>query len=150
MDIPSRMEWNVLNLKQRHEIKQHDPLAKLLFLSGVALLIFSFWYVQADFTRLWSPRTAQLLARIIQDAFPPQWVDLNQLFALSTQTIAMSILAMTFASLGGILLSFLAARRIGKKREAENPLSTSDSWMLSVLKPPLPTRFLLLFTRAVP
>ncbi len=150
LDIPSRMELNVLNLKQRHERKQRDPLVKLLLLSGVALLIFSFWYVQADFSKLWSPRTAQLLARIIQDAFPPQWVDLNQLFALSTQTIAMSILAMTFASLGGILLSFLAARRIGKKREAENPLSTPDSWMLSVLKPPLPTRFLLLFTRAVP
>ncbi|MDF5722502.1 MAG: ABC transporter permease subunit [Rhizonema sp. PD37] len=150
LDIPSRLDLNVLNLKQHHEIKQRNPLVKLLLLSGVALLIFSFWYVQADFSKLWSPRTAQLLARIIQDAFPPQWVDLNQLFVLSTQTIAMSILAMTFASLGGILLSFLAARRIGKKREAENPLSTPDSWMLSVLKPPLPTRFLLLFARAVP
>ncbi|MDF5730091.1 MAG: ABC transporter permease subunit [Rhizonema sp. PD38] len=150
LDIPSRMDLNVLNLKQPHERKQRDPLVKLLLLSGVALLIFSFWYVQADFSKLWSPHTAQLLARIIQDAFPPQWVDLNQLFVLSTQTIAMSILAMTVASLGGILLSFLAARRIGKKREAENPLPTADSLMLSVLKPPLPTRFLLLFTRAVP
>ncbi len=158
LDLPSRLELNVLNLKQRHEPKPRDPLVKLLLLSGVALLIFSFCYVQADYTKLWSPRTAQLLARVIQDAFPPQWVDLNQLFVLSTQTIAMSILAMTFASLGGILLSFLAARRIVRVGFVEIPVSTPYSFdiivkctqMLSVFNLALPARFLLLFTRAVP
>ncbi|PMB21304.1 phosphate ABC transporter permease, partial [Fischerella thermalis CCMEE 5198] len=74
----------------------------------------------------------------------PQWIDLNQLFFLSTQTLAMSILAMTSAGLAGIFLSFLAARRdteMGRWGGGE---------MGRNLFIPLLTRFLLLFARAVP
>jgi phosphonate transport system permease protein len=82
---------------------------KASFLGVVVLLIFSFWYVQADFSKLWAPRSAQLLAGVIQDVFPPDGSQLVELFTLSLETLAMSILAMAGAGIGGILLSFPAA-----------------------------------------
>ena len=110
LGAPSRLDLNVLNLKDRKRLfSQSDPVVKGSLLGGVILLIFSFWYVQADFSKLWAPRTAQLLAGVIHDAFPPDGSQLSQLFTLSAQTLAMSILAMAGAGLGGILLSFPAA-----------------------------------------
>lgn len=142
LGVPSRLDLNVLNLKPLKNLPQRDPVG-ILLLGAVVLLIFSFWYVKADFTKLWSPRTAQLLVGVIQDAFPPQWIDLNQLFTLSTQTLAMSILATTGAGLGGILLSFPAARRIGNGAIPHSPIPNGRG-------NPAPTRFLLLFARAIP
>ena len=111
LGAPSRLDLNVLNLKERKKsFAQSDPVVKASLLGTVVLLIFSFWYVQADYSKLWAPRTAQLLAGVIHDAFPPDGSQLNQLFTLSLQTLAMSILAMTIAGFGGILLSFPAAR----------------------------------------
>ncbi|MBD2776692.1 PhnE/PtxC family ABC transporter permease [Iningainema tapete] len=136
LGVPSRLDLNVLNLQQPYSRSlHHNLLVNFSLLFGAILLIFSFWYVKADFTKLWSIRTAQLLVRVIQDAFPNQWIDLDQLLTLCTQTLAMSILATTMAGLGGILLSFLAARRSGGVCEK---IQTSF------------TRFLLLFSRAVP
>src|SRR5919202_2846048 len=111
LGAPSRLDLNVLNLKERKKsLAQSDPVVKASLLGTVVLLLFSFWYVQADYSKLWAPRTAQLLAGVIHDAFPPDGSQLNQLFTLSLQTLAMSILAMTIAGIGGILLSFPAAR----------------------------------------
>ncbi len=116
-----------------------DLVVKLSLLGAVILLTFSFWYVGADFTKLWSPRTAQLLVRVFQDAFPPDGSQISQMFTLSVQTLAMSILASTSAGLGGILLSLSAARR------SEGLEETSQSKIKTAL-----TRFLLLFARAIP
>ena len=111
LGAPSRLDLNVLNLKKRKKPEiQSDPVVKASLFSGIILLIFSFWYVQADFSKIWSPRTAKLLAGVIHDAFPPDPSQLNQLFTLSAQTLAMSILAMAGAGFGGILLSFPAAK----------------------------------------
>ena len=132
LGVPSRLDLNVLNLKRRKKlIRDRDPILTLSLISGIVLLIFSFWYVQADFSKLWAPRTAELLANVVRDAFPPKAIALNQLFVLSLQTLAMSILAISIAGVGGIVLSFPAAR--GKQ------------FFWSFL-----TRFFLLFTRAVP
>ncbi len=111
LGAPSRLDLNVLNLKDRKKsLAQSDPVVKASLLGTVVLLLFSFWYVQADYSKLWAPRTAQLLAGMIHDAFPPDGSQLSQLFTLSLQTLAMSILAMAGAGFGGILLSFPAAR----------------------------------------
>jgi phosphonate transport system permease protein len=111
LGAPSRLDLNVLNLKKRKKPDiQSDPVVKASLFSAIILLIFSFWYVQADFSKIWLPRTAKLLAGVIHDAFPPDPSQLNQLFTLSAQTLAMSILAMAGAGFGGILLSFPAAK----------------------------------------
>jgi phosphonate transport system permease protein len=166
LGAPSRLDLNVLNLKKRKNILyQRDPVVKISLVGAIVLLIFSFWYVQADFSKLWAPRTAQLLAGVIQDVFPPDPSQLGQLVTLSAQTLAMSILAMTGAGLGGILVSFPAAhnfllpggifalgRSTGLSSQANNPKSKIQNlkflgWGTAVL---IFTRFLLLIARAVP
>jgi phosphonate transport system permease protein len=110
LGAPSRLDLNVLNFKRRQEpTHQSNAVVKGSLLGVVVLIIFSFWYVQADFSKLWAPRTAELLAGVIRDVFPPDGTQLHQLFSLSLQTLAMSILAMAGAGLGGIVFSFPAA-----------------------------------------
>ena len=129
LGAPSRLDLNVLNLSGRKKpLYQNDPVVKVSFLGTVVLVIFSFWYVQADYSKLLSPRTFQLLAGVFQDAFPPDFSQLSQLFELSAKTLAMSILAMAGAGLGGIFLSFPAANNfllsggIGESRSPQPPL----------------------------
>jgi phosphonate transport system permease protein len=129
LGAPSRLDLNVLNLSGRKKpLYQNDPVVKVSFLGTVVLVIFSFWYVQADYSKLYSPRTFQLLAGVFQDALPPDFSQLSQLFELSAKTLAMSILAMAGAGLGGIFLSFPAANNflfsggIGGKSIPPTPL----------------------------
>ncbi len=146
---PSRLDLNVLKLsKAQKPLYQSDPVINLSLLSAVVLLLFSFWYVKADFTKLWAPRTAQLLAGVIQDAFPPDGSQLNQLFTEAAKTLAMSILAIAVAGLGGILLSLPAANNFllpGGILDTGGNKNTGWGWAILVF-----TRFLLLFTRAIP
>lgn len=146
----SRLDLNVLNLSQRKKpLYQQDPVVNLSLLGAVVLLLFSFWYIKADFTKLWTPRTAQLLVGVIHDALPPDGSQLNQLFTLSAQTLAMSILAMVGAGLGGILLSFPATNKFLLPGGILDTGGGNQNrwWGMAVL---VFTRFLLLFTRAVP
>jgi phosphonate transport system permease protein len=121
------------------------PLLLLGF--GVVIVLFSFWYVQADYSKLFAPRTAQLLGGILKDIFPPDISQLSQLFALSAQTLAMSILAMVFAGLGGILLSLPAASNFLLPGGMFDSSPSNRWWGMVVL---LLTRLLLLVARAVP
>ncbi|WP_348238138.1 ABC transporter permease subunit [Trichocoleus sp. Lan] len=170
LGAPSRLDLNVLNLQGRkQQFYQKDPVVQVSFLGGIVLVIFSFWYVQADFSKLWALRTAQLLAGVFQDVFPPDGSQVSQLFTLSAQTLAMSILAMTGAGLGGILLSFPAANNFllpggildTGRRSSKLPSSKGTATLI----PPflrgargdlratgvlIFSRFLLLFARAVP
>jgi phosphonate transport system permease protein len=114
---------------------------------GVVIVLFSFWYVQADYSKLLAPRTAQLLGGILKDIFPPDISQLSQLFALSAQTLAMSILAMVFAGLGGILLSLPAASNFLLPGGMFDSSPSNRWWGMVVL---LLTRLLLLVARAVP
>ncbi|MBO3462725.1 ABC transporter permease subunit [Aetokthonos hydrillicola Thurmond2011] len=139
LGLASRLDLNVLNIKRQVPLHR-DLVVNLSLIGGVVLLIFSFWYIKADFTKLWSPRTIQLLFRVIHDAFPPDLSQLSQMFTLSEQTLAMSILASTAAGLGGILLSFPAARNL-KKDEDMGGLRKISFWV---------TRFILLFMRGIP
>lgn len=88
-----------------------DPLARFSLLAVLVLVPFSFLYVQADFSRLFAPRTGRLLGEFAGDLFPPNLDPalLTQLFDLSLQTLSMSILAIAVAGLGGLVLSYPAA-----------------------------------------
>ncbi|NET58055.1 MAG: ABC transporter permease subunit [Symploca sp. SIO2E6] len=119
----------------------------------VALCCWSFWYVSPDVSKFWSPRTQRLLGEIAQASLPLdfQAVPLPQLWQLSLQTLAMSILATVSSGIGGIVLSFPAAHNFWlpggllNPSPKASPLAALQGWTLLVL-----TRCVLLFCRAIP
>jgi len=98
-------------LQQTRSSRQENPLVAgwpiALF---VGLCGLCFWSIQADFTKLWSPRTGQRLQEIARACWPPDVSLLPQLPGLAVDTVAMSILAIALAAMGGTVLSFLAAQ----------------------------------------
>jgi phosphonate transport system permease protein len=153
LGLANRLDLNTLNLTQRPSpLDQRDPVVVGSCLVVMFLLPFSFWYIQADVSKLWQPRTLQLLREVTTTAWPPHLtgVALSQLGELATQTLAMSILAMAIAGVGGILLSFPAAHNFFLPGGLLNPTrtnrvaqfwSTAGFWL---------TRFWLLVSRAIP
>ncbi|MEB3337055.1 MAG: ABC transporter permease subunit [Leptolyngbyaceae bacterium] len=136
----------------RQPTRQHDPILSGLGLGLMGLIPWCFWYVGADFSKLWSPRTLQLLGDVAQSAFPPDMSGTPplQLISLSAQTLAMSILAIAGAGLGGILLSFPATHNFLLPGGLLNPgqgnrLSRVWAWGILLL-----TRGFLLICRAIP
>jgi phosphonate transport system permease protein len=108
----SRIDLNRGNSTAKRTATPHNNLvARGSLLLAALLLPFSIWYVQADVSKLWAKRTLLLLGDVARSSFPPRLADgdLARLFFLSGQTLAMSILAMAFASLFGLLLAFPAA-----------------------------------------
>ena len=151
---PSRLDLNVLKLNQHKRQLNYwgDPTVFASIIGAVGLLLFSVWTLKVDYTKLWAPRTVQLLAEFVQGIFPPNihQTQLSTLFDLSTQTLAMSILAIASASLGGMLLSFPAAHNFLLPGGILNPISQSKPqwfWGTVIL---LLTRSLLLISRAIP
>lgn len=93
------------------------PLANdtvlLRSVTAVSILVpLSFIYLQPNFGLLWAERTQRLLDDITSKAWPLELTvpDIQNLFQLSQATLAMSIVAFVLASVGGVVLSFLAAR----------------------------------------
>ncbi|NJN56462.1 MAG: ABC transporter permease subunit [Leptolyngbyaceae cyanobacterium SL_5_9] len=129
-----------------------DSWVMLAGVGALLLIPFCFWYVSADFSKLWSPRTMQLLADIAQSSLPPNFdrEQIAQLLALSWQTLAMSVLAIAFAGIGGILLSFPAAHNFFLPGGLLNPVQSSPSGRLLAWGMLLLTRAFLLIARAVP
>lgn len=150
---PSRLD---LNLRRASKLKrQRQPCDLWVMLAGLGALLlipFCFWYVSADFGKLWSPCTIQLLADIAQSSLPPNFdgEQLPQLLALAWQTLAMSILAIAAAGIGGILLSFPAAHNFFLPGGLLNPTQSSLSGRLLAWGMLLLTRAFLLIARAVP
>ena len=147
MGVASRLALNLpVGNRRKLAPPRRDAVVSVSSAAAAGLVVFSFWYLRPDFTQLLAPRTTRLLAGVIRDSFPPDFGagGVGDLFALSAQTLAMSILAMSGAGLPGILLSFPAAR---------NMLSPGgEGWTrraggMSVL---LVVRALLLVARAIP
>jgi len=106
--LASRLD---LHSKDRRRDYRADPVAKRSLQAMLVLIPLSFWYIEADFAKLFAPRTIHLLTGVIHDALPPR-IDgglLKSLFHLAAQTLSMSILAITLAGTVGLLLSFPAA-----------------------------------------
>lgn len=148
----SRLDLNSRQLSQRSKlVYQRDPIVSIVGLGVIVLVPFCFWYVGADFAKLWLPSTRQFLGDIVQQSFPPDLdgSKLQQLLTLSIQTLAMSILAIAFAGIGGILLSFPAAHNFFLPGGLLNPNPNKVG-----AQHPLPlllfTRIVLLFCRAIP
>ncbi|RME49393.1 MAG: ABC transporter permease subunit, partial [Caldilineae bacterium] len=115
MGVANRLALNLPAGKRRKIAPpRRDAVVSISLVAAAGLVTFSFWYLRPDFTQLLAPRTTRLLAGVIRDSFPPDFGNggTGELFALSAQTLAMSILAMSGAGLLGILLSFPAARNV--------------------------------------
>ena len=119
----------------------------------IGLSLFGFWFVAADFSKLWSPQTTQQLEAMLQAPLLPTLTgeQLTQLLPLCAQTLGMSVLALTIAGLGGLLLSGTAARNLTLPGHLLNPhpqvwcLAGLQGWTVFLL-----SRLLLLFLRAIP
>ncbi|HEY9844861.1 MAG TPA: ABC transporter permease subunit, partial [Candidatus Caenarcaniphilales bacterium] len=147
----SRLDLNLPKPTDRLQpVYRRDPLVNLVGLGIVLLIPFCFWYVSADFSKLWQVRTRQLLGEMAQASFPPDVSNLPQLLTLSTQTLAMSVLAISLAALGGILLSFPAAQNFFLPGgllhlRSQDRASTLRDWTVLLF-----TRTVLLICRAIP
>ena len=131
---------------------RRDPLLGLVGVGILALIGFSFWQVQADFSKLASPRTLTLLQAVGRSTFPVtvSLTQLQQLANLSLQTLAMSVLAIAIAAGGGLLLSFPAAHNfflpggllMGQRQSAIGKIGAWAGLLAS--------RSVLLMSRAIP
>lgn len=78
----------------------------------IGLLIpFSAWWIGLDLSVLWSDRTWTLVVQIFSQAWPPHIGSggMAELLRLTMVTLAMSVVAIVFAFVGGMLLAFPGA-----------------------------------------
>jgi phosphonate transport system permease protein len=113
-----------------------DRVVRFSIFFAALLVPLSFWYLNPDIGKLFSERTIQNLVVVGQSAFPPNFAvfSLNEWIDLSKITIAMSLLAVAFAGVTGLVLSFPAASNIllpggifstGHKKSASRHLGTA-------------------------
>lgn len=122
--------------------------------SAIALAIpVCFHYLQVDWSRLTAARTQRLFAEVIADAKPDPltWAQFHNLLHLSSQTLAMSVLAISLAGLLGILASFPAAQTLLLPGGILNPLTQqSGRSQIAAWVTLGGSRLLLLVSRAIP
>lgn len=89
-----------------------DPVLHCSLCLVVFLVPWSFLFLNPDWSLLWSPRSWALWQDMVDKALPLNlnWDYLLELWQLSKETLAISILAGVLAALAGAILSFPAAR----------------------------------------
>jgi phosphonate transport system permease protein len=114
LHLANRIDLNAGRPGRNKGTYQSDLAAKVSLVLAALLIPFAFWYTNADLGKLFAPRTMRLLGEVVHASFPPRWDApvVAELFRLGAQTLSMSILAMSFAGAGGLLLSFPAARNV--------------------------------------
>lgn len=131
----------------------HDPALRAALLVSAILVPLAFLYLHVDVGELLTPRAARLFGGVLRDSFPPtiNWELLTQLTHATAQTLALSILAIAFAGLGGLLLAFPASANFlrpgGILDTGRRPSRLRQSLSLGVLAV---TRAFLLICRAIP
>ncbi len=101
-------------IRRPPRVYQGDWAVRLSLVALGVLIPFSFWYVGADPAHLVAPRALHLFGQVVQESFPPNLSPplVARLLPIAAQTLAMSILAITIAGAGGLLLSFPAASNL--------------------------------------
>ncbi len=105
-----------------------------------------------EWQRLWSERSRSPLADVISDSVPrwPGWDGARYVLELSGQTAAMSIVAITLAGIGGILLSFPAAHTFLLPGGWLRPVGQRVRWPIWEQGLLVVSRLVLLVSRAIP
>lgn len=147
-----RIELHMTHAAQQPQHSQRqDTVVQISLLLVIALLILSLWYVQPNLGQLLASQTIERLAVVAANSFPPDFADQgSDLLRFSLQTLAMSILAMTFAGVTGILLSFPAARNFLAPGGILLPTDAPWVWRLLGGGTLILTRALLLIARSIP
>ena len=139
-----------LNLKKSARQKQINtiPASQIItiFFAILALVSFCFWYIHPDFSKLWSINTALKFPDNFFD-FDLHNLEWHNLFNLSLQTLSMSLIAITIAGIGGILLSFPSAHNFFLPGGIFNP--NKHHTFIPIISFSL-SRLILLFSRAIP
>ncbi len=131
----SRFDLNSGNLSQGGSRGDQGGIGVLL---GVIIAVpFCFWYISPNWSKLLSGRSWQLFRDLAQQSFPPEinTFFINKLVILAGETLAMSLLAIAFAGIVALFLSYPA-------------LFPNTSKITQVTY--IVTRVLLLFCRAIP
>ncbi|MEB3295839.1 MAG: ABC transporter permease subunit [Synechococcales bacterium] len=160
LDLASQSQ---LAIRHPTQVPNSSKKRSLPWLLPIALLItiFSFWYINPDYGKLLSPRSQFLFQQFMTALWPPdaqllfpknwfafssvRWQD--SLIAQSWDTIAMAVVGMTIAAIGGLGLAFPAARNFFLPGGLLNQRSGHlwIAWSLVIL-----SRGLLLLSRAIP
>ena len=100
-----------LNLQQNRKKSPQKVAQNYFILIPIALFLLAlcFWYINPNFSKLWAPRTQQLLGQFVRSALPPDFSGVPQLIPQAIETVSMSVLAIAFSAIGGLLLAFPAA-----------------------------------------
>jgi phosphonate transport system permease protein len=91
---------------------RRNPVLAGAGLGAVALVLWSWVYLDVRPSTLWSARVSEQVSLVVGDALPPS-ADVGELVRLSIETLQMSVLAITLAAAGGALLALAAARVFG-------------------------------------
>ncbi|RMF20377.1 MAG: ABC transporter permease subunit, partial [Cyanobacteria bacterium J083] len=143
----SRLDLNAGKLTSSRKVNINNNFIFLgLNFSWLILVLSCFCYLQPDLTKIWHSQTLNNLQQLFSLAFPPTLSPetMGQLFNLTSQTLAMSILAITLAGIGGIIISFPAANNfslMGVHHFKKSPLA----WLCLIT-----CRLFLLLCRAIP
>ncbi len=140
----SRLDLNLQNKKKLSPKATQNYF--LLIPIALFLIILCFWYINPDFGKLWAPRTQQLLGQLVQSAFPPDLRGVPQLVPQAIETVSMSVLAIAFAAIGGLLLAFPAANNFFLPGGLLN--EGKGSWVPQIML--IASRAVLLMCRAIP
>ncbi|MEB3267890.1 MAG: ABC transporter permease subunit, partial [Leptolyngbya sp.] len=120
-------------------------------LGGAIALPLAFHRLGLDWSQLWAADTRQRLGALLLSSRPdPLSLDqVGTLVTLSGQTVAMAVLAIALASLGGILVAFPAAQTLWLPGGLLRPLGQrGPGWGAALVL--VASRLLLLVSRAVP
>lgn len=88
-----------------------EPAARRTLLCSALLIPLSFWFIGGDAGRLFAGKALRLLGGVLRESWPPRLdtVLLGRLGHLAIDTLAMSVLAIALAGVGGLIASFPAA-----------------------------------------
>lgn len=135
----------------RYPVPSCFPKASLT-LSILTIITFSFLYIEADWSKLWSFQSWQRFIEMTRTSFPPDFQNLGilTLLDLSFQTLSMSVIAISLAGVAGMIVSCLAAANLtlpGGLILPEHPgkFLALFHWLIWLI-----TRALLLVSRAIP
>lgn len=150
---PSQLQsaWNQYqdgSHSRSRQTPRYASLKSLLITTGIigSTVVFCFQYIHPEWSRLWSSRTIQLFDQVMQSMFPPDFSGIATLIPLSVDTIAMSVIAIALAALGGLLFGFAAARNV----TGSNNLTHSHQHSILSQSRLLIARATLLIARAIP
>jgi phosphonate transport system permease protein len=129
-----------------------DRVVRASILIAVLLVPLSFWYVNPDFSRLFSERSYQNLLSLARDAVPPDFTiySLGEWLDLTRTTLAMSFLGVALAGMFAILVAFPAANTFLIPTESRSPSHARRIPRIISAAVLVITRVFLLIMRSIP